>query len=112
MSSRNRKPARTARRLLKVASLGLAGLVAGLLSGCSTSDIAAHLTSNKDAGETLTATRRLENLDYRRTPEIRRAPTLHRHQPMPAQSSSTAAYALVGQIDAVGHHYTPRFTGQ
>jgi hypothetical protein len=31
---------------------------------------------------------------------------------MPAQPSSTTSYALVGQIDAVGHHYTPRFTGQ
>lgn len=30
-----RKPARTARRLLQLASLGLAGLIAGLLAGCS-----------------------------------------------------------------------------
>jgi len=108
MSSRNRKPARTARRILKVASLGLAGLVAGLLSGCSSNAIA-HLSASHDE-PTLTATRRLENLDYRRTPEIRRAPTLHHHQPIPPQRVGTAAYALVGQIDAVGHHYEPRFS--
>ena len=31
-------PSRTKRRLLKVASLGLAGLIAGLLSGCNSAD--------------------------------------------------------------------------
>lgn len=107
MSSRNRKPARTARRILKVASLGLAGLVAGLLTGCSSNGFSLFASDHVDP--TLTATRRFENLDYRRTPEIRRAPTLHRHQPIPAQRVGTAAYALVGQIDAVGHHYEPRF---
>ena len=35
-------PSRITRRLLKIASLGLAGLLAGLLSGCS-SNTAARL---------------------------------------------------------------------
>jgi hypothetical protein len=30
-----RHPSRTSRRLLKIASLGLAGLIAGLLTGCN-----------------------------------------------------------------------------
>lgn len=106
----SRKPARTARRLLKVATLGIAGLVAGFLSGCSSSDAAARF-SNWRSSDTLTATRRFENLDYRRTPEIRRAPTLHR-QPIAPQRTSSSGYALVGQIDAIGHHYEVRSAGQ
>jgi hypothetical protein len=98
----SRRPARTTRRLLKVASLGLAGLIAGLLGGCSSSDSVARF-SNWSSGSTLTASRRLQNLDYRRTPEIRRAPVPHRTQPTPQQRTSTQAY--LGEIDAVGHHY-------
>ncbi|WP_035353257.1 hypothetical protein [Edaphobacter aggregans] len=98
----SRKPARTARRLLKVASLGLAGLIAGLLSGCSSSDSLVRF-SNWRSGADLTATPGLQNLDYRRTPEIRRAPTPHRTQPTPVQRTSTQA--SLGEIDAVGHHY-------
>ena len=97
----SRKP-RTTRRLLKVASLGLAGLIAGLLGGCSSSDSLARF-SNWRSGSELTATRRLQNLDYRRTPEIRRAPSPHRTQPTAAQRSS--AQASIGEIDAIGHHY-------
>ena len=108
----SRKSARTTRRLLKVATLGFAGFLAGFLSGCSSSDAAARYSS-WHSGETLTATRRFENLDYRRTPEIRRAPALHRGQPVPVQQrSSTSAYALVGQIDAIGHHYDTHYAGQ
>lgn len=107
----SRKPARTARRLLKVASLGIAGLVAGFLSGCSSDTVTRF--SNWRSNETLTATRRFENLDYRRTPEIRRAPTLHHNQPLPPQQrTSTASYALVGEIDAIGHHYNTRYPVQ
>ena len=106
----SRKPARTARRLLKVATLGIAGLVAGFLSGCSSSDAAARFSAWRSA-DTTTATRRLENLDYRRTPEIRRAPTLHR-QPLAPQRAGSSTYALMGEIDAIGHHYEARSAGQ
>ena len=99
---RSRKHARTTRRLLKVASLGLAGLIAGLLTGCSSSDSLVRF-SNWRSGADLTATRRLQNLDYRRTPEIHRAPTPHRTQPTPAQR--TSAQASLSEIDAVGHYY-------
>jgi hypothetical protein len=107
----SRKPARTTRRLLKVATLGFTGLILGFLAGCS-SDSAARFTASR-TGETLTATRRFENLDYRRTPEIRRAPTPHRNQPAAPQRTSAASYALVGQIDEIGHHYNPQhYSGQ
>jgi hypothetical protein len=106
----SRKPARTTRRLLKVATLGIAGLVAGFLTGCSSSDAAMRF-SNVRSSDTLTATRRLENLDYRRTPEFRRAPSPHR-QPIAPQRSSSSAYALLGEIDAMGHHYDVRSAGQ
>ncbi len=106
MSSRNRKPVRTTRRILKVASLGLAGLIAGLLAGCSSSAVEA----NSSFDGTLTAGRLFDNLDYHRTPEIRRAPTLHHQHPMSARSTTT--YAMASQIDDLGHHYTPRFPVQ
>ena len=109
----SRKSARTARRLLKVATLGFTGLIVGFLAGCSSSDSAARFSTWHSSGDTLTATRRFENLDYRRTPEIRRAPTLHRNQPVAPQRTSTSSYALVGEIDAVGHHYdVQHFSGQ
>lgn len=97
----SRKPARTARRLLKVASLGLAGLIAGLLAGCS-SDSLARFSAWRSSSD-LTATRRLQNLDYRRPPEIRRAPVPHRTQPATSQRTTNQAY--LGEIDAAGHHY-------
>lgn len=106
----SRKPARTTRRLLKVATLGFTGLLFGLLTGCS-SDSAARFSTWR-SGDTLTATRRVENLDYRRSPEIRRAPSLHRNQPMRAEQTS-ASYAAAGQIDAMGHHYNvEHYSGQ
>jgi hypothetical protein len=97
----SRKP-RTVRRLLKVASLGLAGLIAGFLSGCSSSDSLVRF-SNWRSGADLTASRRLQNLDYSRTPEIRRAPSPHRYQPTATQR--TTAQVSLGDIDAIGHYY-------
>jgi hypothetical protein len=99
----SRKSARTARRLLKVVSLGLAGLLAGLLGGCSSSDSVARF-ANWRSGETQTASRRFQNLDYRRAPEFRRAPAPHRTQPYSPQRATTTQASL-GEIDAIGHHY-------
>lgn len=109
-SRKTSAPRRTARRLLKVATLGIAGLVAGLLSGCS-SDAAARFSTWR-SGDSLTATRRLENLDYRRTPAIHHSPSLHRNQPAIPMRSSSPAYAMAGEIDAMGHHYESRSFGQ
>jgi hypothetical protein len=46
-------PARTKRRLLKVASLGLAGLIAGLLSGCNSADASVRPPKLQIAGDPL-----------------------------------------------------------
>ncbi len=98
-------PARTVHRLIKVASLGLAGLIAGLLGGCSSTNSVARFSS-WHSGSTLTATRRLQTLDYRRTPEFRRAPAPHHTQPAtPLQQQRTSTQASLNEIDAVGHHY-------
>ena len=107
MASR-KSAARTSRRLLKVASLGIAGLVAGFLAGCSSNAVAS--SSHWSNEHSLQATRRLENLDYRRTPEFRHAPTPHHYfQPnRPQTHSSATAYAQVGEIDDLGHHYVVR----
>jgi hypothetical protein len=80
----------------------LAGLLAGLLGGCSSSDSLVRFSTWR-SGADLTASRRLQNLDYRRTPEIRRAPTPHRTQPTATERST--AQASLGEIDAIGHHY-------
>jgi hypothetical protein len=42
---------RTRRRLLKVASLGLAGLIAGLLSGCNSADASVRTNKPQIAGD-------------------------------------------------------------
>jgi hypothetical protein len=49
-------PSRTKRRLLKVASLGLAGLIAGLLSGCNSADASVRTSKPQIAGGALSPT--------------------------------------------------------
>lgn len=91
------KPTRTARRLLKIASLGLAGFLAGLLAGCSSSSL--HLFDAPSAQNTLTATRITDNPDYPPAiPTLRHAPVPHYVQPLP-QRANREAYAIVSQID-------------
>jgi hypothetical protein len=41
-------PSTTTRRLLKIASLGLAGLIAGLLTGCTSSVPSIHISPKND----------------------------------------------------------------
>jgi hypothetical protein len=43
-------PSRTARRLIQLASLSLAGLIAGLLTGCSSESTPGDLSSRNDTG--------------------------------------------------------------
>jgi hypothetical protein len=76
------RPSKTTRRLLKVASLGLAGFIAGLLSGCSASGL--NLFHHTAADPTLTASRRVENLDVKPSPAFRHAPEPHYNQPAAA----------------------------
>ncbi|MDE1177488.1 MAG: hypothetical protein PW789_12930 [Edaphobacter sp.] len=103
MSSHNRKPfpIRTTRRPLKVAFLGLAGLLAGLLSGCSSST-AARFSAWCSGSSTTTASRRMENIDYRSSPAIR-------HAPVPRYHQATSDLRLhLSHIDGMGHRYDAR----
>ncbi|MBB5342892.1 hypothetical protein [Tunturibacter empetritectus] len=69
---------RTARRLLKVASLGLAGLLAGLLSGCNATEDA---TPTNISSTTYTwSTHIPKSLDSVQVPPLRHAPSTRRLQ--------------------------------
>ncbi|NYF90570.1 hypothetical protein RBB79_13255 [Tunturiibacter empetritectus] len=69
---------RTARRLLKVASLGLAGLLAGLLSGCNaTEDIN---STNISSTSYSWSTHLPKSLDSVQVPPLRHAPSTRRLQ--------------------------------
>ena len=72
---------RTKRRLLKLASLGLAGLLAGLLTGCtdtlSTTSSTEYSTSSSDFRS---ATPLPESLDATQIPALRHPPSSRRLQ--------------------------------
>jgi hypothetical protein len=67
---------RTARRLLKVASLGLAGLLAGLLSGCN----ATQDSSNISTTTYTWSTHLPKSLDSVQVPPLRHSPSTRRLQ--------------------------------
>jgi hypothetical protein len=76
MSSKH--TSRTVRRLIKLASLGLAGLLAGLLAGCSASPRTIGMTSYADSAAQLHSTTLPENLDLTSIPALRHAPSARR----------------------------------
>jgi hypothetical protein len=92
--TRSSRPNRTARRLLKVASLGVAGLIAGLLAGCSASNI--RLFGETSAETTFTASRRVESLDAKRIPAFRHAPVPHYTHPYPQGTHQATAVVSGG----------------
>ena len=71
---------RTARRLLKLASLGLAGLLAGLLAGCSASPKTVGMTSCAYGASTgqLDSVNLPHTLDSRSIPPLRHSPSTRR----------------------------------
>jgi hypothetical protein len=80
---------RTARRLLKLASLGLAGLLAGLISGCNSAQTTATATEtplSSYSGVSSTSSpdndfyRLHHSLDARQIPALRRPPSTRRLQ--------------------------------
>jgi hypothetical protein len=83
-SSSARSTHRTARRLLKLASLGLAGLLAGLLSGCNASSNAPtdpHVSSNADFAPSRSQRPDLPaSIDARQIPELHHSPSARRLQ--------------------------------
>jgi uncharacterized lipoprotein len=91
----SKPPSRTARRLIKLASLGLAGLIAGLLSGCSSAP--PHTVVNTSYTSADTAIRFDEsrlppNLDSVKIPPLKHAPSARRLMEgtvRPGQSASS-----------------------
>jgi hypothetical protein len=72
---------RTTRRLLKLASLGLAGLLAGLLSGCNASPAApADTFVSSDSGSAANRPNLPDSLDARQIPALRHPPSARRLQ--------------------------------
>jgi hypothetical protein len=79
-SSSARRSRRTTRRLLKLASLGLAGLLAGLLSGCNAAPNA-HFSSNADFTPTTSQSPNLPaSIDARQIPALHHSPSARRLQ--------------------------------
>ncbi|HXC94291.1 MAG TPA: hypothetical protein VNU92_01265 [Edaphobacter sp.] len=67
---------RTKRRLLKVASLGLAGLLAGLLSGCNAADASVRTSKSQLASDPATQSNQLpKSLDQTQIPALRHPPS-------------------------------------
>ncbi|MGD0445405.1 MAG: hypothetical protein ABSA39_15830 [Edaphobacter sp.] len=77
---------RTRRRLLKVASLGLAGLIAGLLSGCNSANASARTSRPQAASDTLNSDPSLRtsplplSLDATQIPALHHPPSARRLQ--------------------------------
>ncbi len=74
------KAARTTRRLLKLASLGLAGLLAGFLSGCTSSPAPTSLATytQPHSLDGLSRTHQLANPYTHPLPDLRHPPAPHR----------------------------------
>jgi hypothetical protein len=70
---------RTKRRLLKVASLGLAGLIAGLLSGCNSADASTRAPKPQLASDSLSpdaqSAQLPRSLDQTQIPALRHPPS-------------------------------------
>jgi hypothetical protein len=86
---------RTKRRLLKVASLGLAGLIAGLLSGCSDSPrVTASTASRSSDSLTSDATRDPQlpkSIEATQIPALRHPPSSRSLQYGTVRTASTAS---------------------
>ncbi len=81
----SQQPKRLTRRLLKLASLGLAGLLAGLLTGCSASPTTFD-TASYTHSTNLPITQPARSLESTRIPEIKRPPVPHHMQSWPSRA--------------------------
>lgn len=73
--------ARTARRLIKIASLGLAGLLAGLLAGCSDAPPRTIVNTSYASADTAVrfdGSQLPANLDSVKIPPLKHAPSARR----------------------------------
>ena len=97
---------RTKRNLFKIASLGLAGLLAGLLSGCNSADASTRTSAalkTQTAGDSLnpdgSMTRSTElpkSIEATQIPALRRPPTARRVGSAHTVSPSAAPYGRSG----------------
>lgn len=83
---------RTTRRLLKLASLGLAGLIAGLLAGCSETPphtVVNTSYANADTALKFDGSQLPPNLDSVKIPPLRHAPSARRLEEGNTQSNQS-----------------------
>ena len=76
---------RTRRRLLKVASLGLAGLIAGLLSGCNSADASVRTSKPQIASDSVSSSgvqpsQLPSSIEATQIPALRHPPSARRLQ--------------------------------
>lgn len=84
---------RTARRLIKLASLGLAGLIAGLLAGCSDAPPRTIVNTSYASADTAVrydASHLPPNLDSVSIPPLRHAPSARRLEEGSVKASQPA----------------------
>ena len=96
------KAARTTRRLLKLASLGLAGLIAGLLSGCSSSPTPSSLATYTQP-HSLDGFNRIHqpgSLYTHPIPDLRHPPAPHRIESWADRTPRQASSPFTSQISA------------
>jgi hypothetical protein len=87
---------RTKRRLLKVASLGLAGLIAGLLSGCNSADASVRTSKPQIANDSISSSgvqssQLPSSIEATQIPALRHPPSARRLQYGSVHSVSQAA---------------------
>jgi hypothetical protein len=92
------QPKRLTRRFFKLASLGLAGLIAGLLAGCTASP-APYTTASYTHSTNLPATPP-KSLESTSIPEIKHPPLPHHIQSWPSRNGQTSP--VVADIES-GH---------
>ena len=106
--------ARTTRRLLKLASLGLAGFIAGLLSGCSSTPATSNLATYTQPSRlnfSSAPTYQSGSLYTHPTPDLRHAPIPHRIESWADRTPHQASSPFSGQIDAGPTLTNYAFTG-
>jgi hypothetical protein len=97
------KAARTTRRLLKLASLGLAGLLAGFLSGCSSSsapstNVATYTQPHSLDG--ISRTHQPGSLYTHPLPDLKHPPTPHRIESWADRTPRQASSPFTSQTNA------------
>ncbi|HTC75139.1 MAG TPA: hypothetical protein VK684_06160 [Edaphobacter sp.] len=79
---------RTKRNLIKVASLGLAGLLAGLLAGCNSADASTRTSRSQTATDSLSPDGSVAQPELPKSIEATQIPAL-RHPPTARRVGST-----------------------